>query len=101
MATFTIGTDIVTSDSFVTVDATLDTPLPKGQHTFQLVVVDDDGLQSDPVTVDIVVRDDRKPTAVLAAPVTVPFGQTFRIDGSKSSDLPPGKVVKFVWTMLR
>jgi hypothetical protein len=101
MATFTIGTDISTPDPFVTVDATLDTPLPKGQHTFQLVVVDDDGLVSDPVTVDVVVRDDRKPTAVLVAPVTVPFGQTFRLDGSKSSDLPPGKVVKFVWTMLR
>ena len=101
MATFTIGTDVTTTESFVNVDATLAAPLPKGQHTFQLVVVDDDGLQSDPVTVDIVVRDDRKPTAVLVAPATVPFGQAFRLDGSKSSDLPPGQVVKFVWTMLR
>jgi hypothetical protein len=101
MATFTVGQEIATDDSFISVDATLDTPLPKGQHTFSLVVVDDDGLQSDPVTVEVVVRDDRKPTAVLSAPVTVPFGQSFRLDGSKSSDLPPGKVVKFVWTLLK
>ena len=101
MAQFMVGQDIAMEDSFVSVDATLDTPLPKGQHTFSLVVVDDDGLQSDPVTVDVVVRDDRKPTAVLVAPVTVPFGQPFRMDGSKSSDLPPGKVVKYVWTLLK
>lgn len=101
MATFTVGQEITTDDSFVSVDATIDLPLPKGQHTFSLVVVDDDGLQSDPVNVDIVVRDDRKPTAVLVAPVTVPFGQSFKMDGSKSSDLPPGKVVKYIWTLLK
>jgi len=101
MAKFTVGQDIATPDATITVDATLDAPLPKGQHTFQLTVEDDDGLVSDPVTVDIVVRDDRKPTAVLLAPQTVPFGQSFKIDGSRSSDLPPGKIVKFVWTLLR
>ncbi len=101
MATFTIGQEITTTDSFVSVDASLEKPLPKGQHTFQLIVVDDDGLQSDPVHVDVVVRDDRKPTAVLTAPATVPFGQSFRLDGSKSSDLAPGKVVKYLWTMLK
>ena len=101
MATFTIGQDVSTEESFVSVDATLDKPLPKGAHTFQLVVVDDDQLLSDPMTVDVIVRDDRKPTAVLVAPATVPFGQPFRLDGSKSSDLPPGKVVKYIWTLLR
>jgi len=101
MATFTVGQPITTEEAFVSVDATLDLPLPKGQHTFSLVVVDDDGLESDPVTVEVVVRDDRKPTAVISAPVTVPFGQSFRVDGSKSSDLPPGKVVKYVWTLLK
>jgi|SRR3954466_12652535 len=101
MATFTIGTEVTTTDSFIAVDATIDKPLPKGVHTFQLVVIDDDGLASDPMTVDLVVRDDRKPTAFLVAPQTVPFGQSFKIDGSKSSDLPPGTVVKYVWTMLR
>jgi len=101
MAQFTVGQEISTDDSFISVDATLDLPLPKGQHTFSLVVVDDDGLQSDPVTVEVVVRDDRKPTAVVSAPVTVPFGQSFKLDGSKSSDVPPGKVVKYVWTLLK
>jgi|SRR4051812_28730510 len=101
MATFTVGQDIATPDPVVSVDATIDLPLPKGQHTFQLIVEDDDGLLSDPVTVDVVVRDDRKPTAVLIAPQTVPFGQSFKLDASRSSDLPPGKIVKFVWTLLR
>ena len=101
MPAFVIGKDVVTDDPFVTVDATTAAPLPKGQHIFQLFVVDDDGLQSDPVTVEIVVRDDRKPTAVLVAPVTVPFGEPFRLDGSRSSDLPPGKITRYVWTLLR
>jgi hypothetical protein len=101
MATFEVGKEISTDESFISVDATAENPLPKGQHTFSLVVVDDDGLQSDPLTVEIVVRDDRKPTAVLIAPQTVPFAQAFKLDGSRSSDLPPGKVVKYVWTLLK
>ena len=45
--------------------------------------------------------DDRRPTAVVRAPETVPFGQPFELDGRRSTDLPPGKVVKYRWTMLR
>lgn len=101
MATFEIGVPVATEESFVSVDATLEAPIPRGQHVFQLVVVDDDGLESEPVTIEIVVRDDRRPTAVILGPATVPFGQTFRLDGSRSSDLPPGRLVRFVWTMLR
>ena len=82
----------------VTVDA--NNPLPTGQHTFQLVVVDDSGNQSTPATVQVVVRDLTAPTAVIKAPSQVPFGQTFRLDGSASSDPPPGKVVRFIWTMV-
>ena len=40
------------------------------------------------------------PTAIITAPTQVEFGQSFRLDGSKSSDIPPGKVVKFIWTMV-
>ena len=101
MAVFQIGQDVTTDTNTVTVDVDPATPLPKGAHTFQLVVIDDDGLRSDPMTVDVVVRDDRAPTAVLRAPATVPFGQSFTLDGSASSDLPPGQVVQYVWTMLR
>jgi hypothetical protein len=101
MATFTVGAPVTTADPFVTVDSTTATPFPKGQHTFQLIVIDDLGVHSDPVTVDIVVRDATKPTAVLVAPPAVAFGQSFKLDGSKSSALAPGKVVQYVWTMLK
>jgi hypothetical protein len=100
MATFTVGVPITTDESAVAVDVTPDAPLPRGRHVFQLVVVDDDGLESDPVTITIVVRDDRRPTAIITGPETVPLGQSFRLDGSRSSDLPPGRLVRFVWTML-
>ena len=101
MAKFVVGTDVVTEEPAVSVDVSPDAPLPKGRHIFQLVVVDDDGLQSDPFTVEIVVRDDRKPTAIVKAPDSVQLGQPFRLDGSASSDLPPGKIVRYVWTLLR
>ena len=101
MATFTVGAPVTTADPFVTVDATAAAPFPKGQHTFQLVVIDDLGVHSDPVTVEIVVRDATKPTAVLVAPTTVPFGQSFKLDGTRSSALAPGKIVQYVWTMLK
>jgi hypothetical protein len=101
MATFTVGQEISTEESGVSVDVTADSPLPKGQHTFQLVVEDDDGLLSDPVTIDITVRDDNKPTAIVSGPQSVQFGQSFKLDGSKSSDVAPGKVVKYIWTLLK
>jgi hypothetical protein len=103
MPTFTVGQDIVTNENenVVTVDVDPANPLPKGLHTFQLRVVDDDDLTSDPITVDVVVRDDRRPTAVVRAPATVPFGESFLLDGRESSDLPPGRVVRYIWTMLR
>ncbi|HTE45669.1 MAG TPA: hypothetical protein VK636_10530 [Gemmatimonadaceae bacterium] len=101
MAQFIVGQDISTPESSIAVDLSIDKPLPKGQHTFQLVVEDDDGLLSDPFTIDIIVRDDNKPTAVMSAPQSVQFGQSFKLDGSKSSDVAPGKVVKYIWTLLK
>jgi hypothetical protein len=74
-------------------------PLPSGKHTFQLVVVDDQGQSSLPATVDVVVRDKVVPTAVIKAPQSVPAGQSFTLDGSASNEVPPGKIVKFIWTM--
>lgn len=101
MPKFDPGVEVVTEESAVAVEVDPQAPLPKGVHVFQLVVVDDDGLASDPMTIEVVVRDDRKPTAVLRGPGTVGFGQSFRLDGSESSDLPPGQVVKYQWTMLK
>ncbi len=75
-------------------------PLPVGTHVFELEVVDDAGNVSAPDRVRVVVKDSTLPTAVLEAPESVEPGKSFRLDGSKSSDVPPGEVVTYRWTLL-
>ena len=99
MPIFAPGQTIETEDPVIVVEAG-QTPLPKGRHTFQLIVQDDDGLQSAPDTRDVIVLDERNPTAVLGAPERVQFGAEFRLDGTKSSDPEPGKVVRYFWTLM-
>ena len=103
MPEFVIGRDIATDQDtpVVAVEVTENAPLPKGRHIFQLIVEDDDGLRSDPATIEVVVADERRPTAVLQGPTVVQVGQSFRLDGSQSVDPPPGRVVRYVWTLLR
>jgi hypothetical protein len=100
MTTFVTGQEVETRDPFVEVTISPTAPLPVGRHRFQLIVVDDSGNQSQPATVEIIVVDDKKPTAVIDAPATVPFGASFRLSGSRSSDLPPGKIVIYRWLRL-
>lgn len=69
--------------------------LPPGVHTFQLVVVDDLGVSSDPVIEQITVQG--KPVAALDGPDRVAVGQSFKLDGSKST-APGGKIVKWIFT---
>lgn len=99
---FTVGATVTTTDNFVDVTQTPGTPpIPQGTHHFQLVVVDEAGNKSAPVTAAVVIKDTILPTAVLTiAPTQVQPGQTFRLDGSKSSDVAPGTVTQFIWTML-
>ncbi len=102
MPKFVVGTAIETNEPTVQVEVSLDEPISVGRHTFQLVVVDDSNNESAPATVDVIVRDTERPTAVIiASPPTVSYGRTFKLDGSASTDLPPGKIVKYIWTMLR
>ena len=100
MATFVTGQPVVTTDSHVEVTVTPSAPLPPGHHRFQLVVVDDSGNESSPAAVDVVVIDNQKPTAVIDAPSTVPFGTSFSLSGARSTDLPPGKIVQYRWLQL-
>jgi hypothetical protein len=101
MANFNIGTKVTTSDPSVSVDVTPAAFLPAGVHHFQLVVIDDGGNESDPATAQIVIKDTVKPTAVLAiAPTQVDPGVSFKLDGTKSSDVPPGKIVQYIWTLI-
>ena len=68
MATFIPGQTVRTQDPTVEVTVSPNTPLPVGSHRFQLVVVDDSGLQSEPAIAEIIVIDSQRPTAVLDAP---------------------------------
>ena len=75
--------------------------LEVGRHVFQLVVEDDAANQSDKATIEVIVRDTSKPTAILEAVAPVEAGQAFTLDGRRSSDVPPGRVVKWIWTRLQ
>lgn len=100
MANFIPGTDVVTTEGTVEVTVSANAPLAAGAHKFQLVVVDDSGNRSDPMVVTVIVKDTQKPTAVLIAPEQVEFGKSFVLTGTRSSDVPPGRVVQFIWTLV-
>jgi len=42
----------------------------------------------------------QNPTAALSAPGQVPAGQAFTLDGSRSLDVAPGRIVRYAWTNL-
>jgi hypothetical protein len=100
MAKFVIGTAVETADPAVEVTVDPAAPLAAGRHRFQLVVVDDAGNQSLPDTVEVIVRDTTLPTAVIDAPAQVEFGASFRLDGRRSSDVAPGRVVRYIYTLV-
>jgi hypothetical protein len=100
MAIFEAGVPIETPEGVISVDVTPERPLSVGRHVFQLEVLDDAGNRSAPDRVEIIVRDEEAPTAVLEAPRTVPFGRPFRMSGERSSDPAPGQVTRFIWTLV-
>jgi hypothetical protein len=100
MATFAIGTPVETDAPVIEVTVDPAAPLSAGRHRFQLVVVDDAGNQSAPDAVDVIVRDTTNPTAVLGVPSQVEFGGSFSLDGRRSSDVAPGRVVKYIFTLV-
>lgn len=101
MPQFVVGSPVETQEEMVTVDQDESQHLSVGQHVFQLVVIDDAGNESVPAKVEVVVKDTQAPTAVLRAPSQVEFGKPFRLDGRESSDIPPGKIVKYIWTLVQ
>jgi hypothetical protein len=100
MASFTIGKPVESETAAIEVTVGPGSPLPVGQHAFQLVVVDDAGNKSVPAQVSVTVKDMKAPTAILKAPSQVPFGQSFELDGHESTDAAPGQIVKYIWTMV-
>lgn len=100
MATFVVGTPVESAEPSVEFTVDPAAPLASGRHRVQLVVVDDSGNQSLPDTVEFIVRDTTNPTAVLDLPRQVELGTSFILDGRRSSDVPPGRVVRWNFTLL-
>jgi hypothetical protein len=108
MPAFKPNQPLVQKEPVVRVDVPRDAPLPLGANRFRLVVVDEAGNESEPVFLDIVVRDSDKPTAVLdvvdangrrAEPV-VGAGQSFILSGARSSDVGSGKIAEYRFTLM-
>jgi hypothetical protein len=100
MATFLPNQPIETTEPKIEVTVSPNAPLPVGVTRFQLVVVDDSGNASEPTFVEVIIRDTQRPTAVLDAPKQVEAGRSFALAGDRSSDVPPGKVAKYIWTLV-
>lgn len=107
MATFKPNVPVVQQDPVVSVDVTAASPLPVGKHTFILTVVDDSGNESDKVSIDIIVQDTDRPTAVLdlvdksgniiTTPIVAP-GASFILSAARSQDAT-GKIKEYRFTM--
>ena len=83
--------------------------LKVGKHTFQLVVTDDSGNDSEPAVVTIIVLDRQKPTAVIDVinaagqivppPANLGLGEKFVLSGERSTDIG-GTRKTWTWTLL-
>lgn len=108
MAEFKPNVPVVQKDPVVTVDIDKDNPLPPGKYRFQLVVVDDSNNESDPAIIEVIVQDTQRPTAVLdvvnadkaVVKPLVSQGESFILSGERSSDVAPGKVKSYRFTLL-
>src|SRR2546429_184004 len=77
-------------------------PVDPGDHLFQLIVVDENGVESTPVEQRVTISpDDRKPQAVLTAmPAEVAFGEPFTLDGTESAPVPGHQITSYKWIMM-
>jgi len=107
MATFQPNVLVSQKDPLIQVDAAA-SKMGVGVHKFQLVVVDDSGNASAPVTIDVIVKDTTAPTAILdvtdatgkRVDPTVTFGSAFFLSGARSTDAGGGKVVEYRFTLI-
>ena len=105
-----IQTDkLITEDTVLNIAVSNDNALAIGSHTFELMVVDDSGNESLPAQVVVIVRDTTRPTAVLRAAdsdgrplprYSMEFGTSFMLNAKGSLDSPPGKIVRYSWSLL-
>jgi hypothetical protein len=108
MPVFRTNTPIVQNEPVVRVDIDPAAPLPVGANRFRLIVVDDAGNESEPAFLEVIVRDQQRPTAVLdmvdangrrIEPVAEP-GTPFTLSGARSSDVAPGRIREYRFTLV-
>ncbi len=95
-------------DKLVEVTVSRANPMPPGKYVFQLIVEDDEGNFSAPSFVDVLIRDRGLPTAIVEVTdgnggrieKDVLAGQSFFLSGERSSDVDPGKVVGYSFTLV-
>jgi hypothetical protein len=108
MPKFKPNVPVVQEDALVQVDVDKTDPLPPGRYHFELVVIDDAGNESEPATIDVIVRDTQRPTAVLdmvnadktVIKPEVSVGESFILSGLRSSDVAPGTVKSYRFTLI-
>lgn len=101
MAEFKIGDVQETEVPSIEVTVGPNSPLSIGVHRFQLVVVDNDGNASEPAIGEVFIKSLDRPTArIEAIPGTVEMGKTFALSAKGSTDIAPGKIVKYIWTRI-
>jgi hypothetical protein len=108
MAEFKPNVPVVQTDALVSVDIKHDSPMPPGKYRFQLVVIDDGDNASDPAFLDVIIQDTERPTAVLdmvdgnnaRIDPTAQIGTSFNLSGARSSDVAPGTVKGYRFTLL-
>ena len=108
MPEFKPNVPVVQKDPLVRVEVDKEKPLPPGRYSFELVVIDDAGNESEPATIDVIVRDTQRPTAVLdmvnadkaVIKPNVSVGESFMLSGMRSTDVAPGNVKSYRFTLL-
>ena len=92
--TFTVNKPVDTPTA--SVDAVVSNMAPGTTCIFQLVVIDDLGQESAPVTATVEIQG--LPVAKITAPKTAGAGKTFTLDGAGST--PQGQIKSYRWTLM-
>jgi hypothetical protein len=92
--TFTVNKPVDTPTP--SVEATIPNLAPGTTCTFQLIVIDQLGQESAPVTATVEIQG--APVAKITAPKTAAAGKTFTLDGAGST--PQGQIKSYRWTLL-
>ena len=91
---------VAAPDALLQILSNPNVPLGVGTWTFTLEVVDNAGNRSAPQRHSVTVLDADRPTARIVGPREVKFGEAFTLSGAESTDVPPGRIVQYIWTLV-